>query len=230
MFHLSARKSGHPALCPKSWAGSPTNQARAWIILHLQLRLTTLWDQVGHRVPDIDPAAMPEVLLLPTASDQAQWAQWQVITLFTPTPPKAVRCQATNLNSPMTRKTSLVKMKIQKQTRAGSRLQATARWHQMAKNALILKTPSPALAMSSVHTRTQTQSLNLRRKSSPFGESSAQKALRRTAPLRSPANHLLKKHCQQTRHSAMKPGKKLGCWTHVLMPGITKRLLKASQG
>ena len=41
VFHLSARKSGHPALCPKSWAGSPTNQARAWIVPHLRLLLIT---------------------------------------------------------------------------------------------------------------------------------------------------------------------------------------------
>ena len=111
---------GHPTLCPKSWAGSPTNQARAWIVPHLQLLLTTLWDQVGHGAPDIDPAALPKVSLLPGAGNQAQWAWWQVITVFGPTPPKVVRCQAANLNSTMMRKTSLVKMKMLKQTRVGS--------------------------------------------------------------------------------------------------------------
>ena len=53
----------------------------------------------------------------------------------------------------------------------------------------------------------------LGRKSSPSSEISTQKAPRRTAPLRHPANHLLRKNHQQTRHSAMRPGKKLGCWT-----------------
>ena len=67
---------------------------RAWIIPHLQLLLTTLWDQVGCGAPDIDPTAVPKVSLLPAASNQAQGACWQVITLFAPTPPKVVRCQA----------------------------------------------------------------------------------------------------------------------------------------
>ena len=61
VFHLSARKSGHLALCPMCWVGSPTNQVRAWIIPHLQLLLTTLWDQVGHGAPEIDHTAMPKV-------------------------------------------------------------------------------------------------------------------------------------------------------------------------
>ena len=51
----------------------------------------------------------------------------------------------------------------------------------------------------------------------------------RAAPLRHPANHLLRKSCQQMRHSMMRPGKELSHWTHVLMLGITRRLLKASQ-
>ena len=134
-------------------------------------------------------------------------------------------------HSPTMRKTSLVKMKMAKQTRAESRLQVMARWNQMAKkgrNTLILKTPSLALARSLVDTRTQTQSPTPGRKSSPSGKSGAQKAPRRTASLRSPANHLLRKSHQQMRHSMMRPGKKLGCWTHVLMPGITERLPKAS--
>ena len=65
------KKSGHPALCPKSWAGSPTNQVRVWIVPHLWLLLTTLRDQTGHGAPDVDPADVHEVSLLPTASDQA---------------------------------------------------------------------------------------------------------------------------------------------------------------
>ena len=229
MFHLSARKSGHPALCPKSWMGSPTKQVRAWIVPHLQLLMTTLQDQVECWTPDVNPATMPEVSLLPAAGDQALWAQWQVITLSAPTPLKAARCPAVNLNSPTMKKTSLVKMKMPRQTRVGLRLQVMARWHQMAKrgrNALKLKTPSLALARSLVDMRTQTQSPTPGRKPSHSGKSSIQKAPRRTAPLRHLANHLLKKSCQQTRHSAMRPGKKLSCWRHILMLGITKRLLK----
>ena len=66
---------GIRALCPKSWVGSPANQVRAWIVPLLQLLLTTLWDQVGHGAPDVDPTAMSKVSLLPTASDQALWAR-----------------------------------------------------------------------------------------------------------------------------------------------------------
>ena len=96
------------------------------------------------------------------------------------------------------------------------------------QESLKLKTPSWVLARSSVDMRTQTQSLIPGRKSSPFGESSTQKGPKRTAPLRHPVNHLLRKSHQQMRHSMMRPGKKLSCWTHVLMLGVKKRLLKVS--
>ena len=65
------KKSGHPGLCPKSWVGSPANQVRVWIVPHLWLLLTTLRDQTGHGAPDVDPADVHEVSLLPTAGDQA---------------------------------------------------------------------------------------------------------------------------------------------------------------
>ena len=231
MCHLSARKSGHPALCPKSWVGSPANQVRLWIIPHLWLLLITLQGQAGCRAPDVNPTAMPKVSLLPAAGNQALWAQWQVIIRSTPTLLKIARCRAASPNSPMMRETALEKMTMPKKTRAGLRPQVMDRWHQMGKKGrktLIPKTPSLALARSSVDTRTQTRSLTLGRKSSPSSESSTQKAPRRTAPLRNPVNHLLRKSHQWTRLSTTRPGKKLGCWTHILVPGITTRLLKAS--
>ena len=64
-------------------------------------------------------------------------------------------------------------------------------------------------AKSSVHMRTQTQSLTPGRRSSPSSKSGTQKAPRRAAPLRDPANHLLRKSCQWTRHSMTRLGKKL---------------------
>ena len=216
--HLSTKKSGHLALCPKSWVGSPANQVRAWIIPHPLLLLTTLQDQVGRGAPEIDHTAVPKVSPLPAASDQALWALWQVITLFVPMP----------CHSPMMKKMLPVKMKMPRQTRVGQRPQVMARWYQMAKRgryALKLKTPSPALAKSSVHTRTPTP----RRRSSPSSESGAQQALRRTAPPRNPGNHLLRKSRPQMRHSAMRPGKELGSWTHILMLGFSKKLLKVSR-
>ena len=130
----------------------------------------------------------------------------------------------------MMKKTLLVKIKMPRQTRVGPRLQAMARWHQMAKrgrNILKLKTPSPALARSSADMRTQIQSLTPGRKPSLSGKSGSQKAPRRTAPLRCPVNHLLRKSHQQTRHFTTRPGKKLDCWTHISMLGVAKRLLKA---
>ena len=106
-----------------------------------------------------------------------------------------------------------------------SRLQVTAGWHQMAKkcrNTLILKTPSLALARSLVGMRTQTQSLTPGRKFSLSGKGGAQKAPGRTAPLRNPANHLLRKSCHWMRHSMMRPGKKLSCWTHIWCLALQK--------
>ena len=91
VFHLSTKKSGHLALCPKSWAGSPTNQVRVWIVPHPQLLLTTLWDQAGCGAPEVDHTAVPKVSPLPTAGNQALWALWQVITLFAPMPLKVAR-------------------------------------------------------------------------------------------------------------------------------------------
>ena len=58
-----------------------------------------------------------------------------------------------------------VKMRMPRQTRVKLRFQVMARWHLMAKrgkNALKLKTPSPALAKSSLCTRTLAQSPTLR--------------------------------------------------------------------
>ena len=117
-------------------------------------------------------------------------------------------------NPPMMREMVLEKMTMLKKTRVVSRPQVMDRWHQMAKkgrSALIPKTPSPTLARSSLDIRTQTQSLTPERKSSPSGESIAQKAPRRTALLKNPVNHLLRRSRQRTRHSAMRPGKKHGC-------------------
>ena len=56
-----------------------------------------------------------------------------------------------------------------------------------------------------------------------------QTSLKEDSPPRNPVNHLLKKSCPETRHCTMRPGKELSSWTYVLMLGIAKRLLKASQ-
>ena len=229
VFHLSARKSGHLTLCPRSLAGSPANQVRAWIIPHPQLLLTILQDLAGHRGPEINHAAVLEVSPLPAAGIQALWAPWQVVTLSVPTPLRVARNQAANPNSPMMRKMPPVKMKMLRQTRVGQRLQAMARWHHMAKmgrHALKLMTPSPALAKSSVHTRTQTPSLTPGKRSSPSSKSGTKQVSRRTAPPRNPVSHLLRMSLPPMRHSVIKPGKELDSWTHVSMLGVAKRLLK----
>ena len=182
------------------------------------------------RAPEINHAAMPEVLPQPVAGDQALWALWPVVTLSAPTPLKAARDhQAANPNSPMMRKAPLMEMRMPRQTRVKLRLQATARWHLMAKrgkNTLKLRTPSLALAKSLVRMRTLTQSPTPRRRSSPSGRSGGNQAPRRTALPRNPASHLLRKNCPQMRHSTMRPSKKLISWTHVLMLGAAKRLPK----
>ena len=88
-------------------------------------------------------------------------------------------------NPSIMREMALKKMTMPKMTRAGSRPQVMGRWHQMVKkgrSALIPKTPSLALVRVLVNMRTQTQSQNLERKSSPSSKSGTKKALRMTAP------------------------------------------------
>ena len=134
---------------------------------------------MGYQALDVDLVAVQEVSLLPTAGDQALWAQQQAIIPFVPMLLKTGRCQAVSPNPPTKREMAL------KKTRAGLRPQVMGRWCQMVKkgrSALIPKTPSLALVRSLVNMRTQTQSQNLERKCSPSGESGVQKALRRTAP------------------------------------------------
>ena len=124
---------------------------REWIVLHLQLPPTTLRDQAGCGAPEIDHAAMPKVSPHPAACDQA---------LSAPRSLKVARNQAASPNSP-TRKMPLVQMRMQRQARVKLRFRVTARQHLMAKrgkDALKSKTPSVALAKSSVCTRTLTQS------------------------------------------------------------------------
>ena len=53
------------------------------------------------------------------------------------------------------------------------------------------------------------------------------KSPKEDSPPRNPVNHLLRKSHQWTRHSTMRLGKKLVCWTHISMLGVTTRLLKA---
>ena len=65
-----------------------------------------------------DPKAMPKVSLLPTAGDQAWWAQQQVIIQSTLTLLKMVRCRAASLNSPTMREMAPGKMTMPKK-RAG---------------------------------------------------------------------------------------------------------------
>ena len=86
----------------KVLGGSPTNQMRKWTIPHLQLSPTTLQGQVGCGAPEIDHSAMPKVLPLSAASDQA---------LPGPRSLKTARKQAANPNSPMRRRTPPVKMR-----------------------------------------------------------------------------------------------------------------------
>ena len=59
---------------------------------HLWLLLTTPQDPAGHGALDVDLVAGHEVSLLPTASDQAPWAQWQAIIPFIPMLLMTARC------------------------------------------------------------------------------------------------------------------------------------------
>ena len=52
VYNINTAQLWEPGSCT-------TNQVRVWIVPHLQLLLTTLWDQEGYGAPDVDPAAMP---------------------------------------------------------------------------------------------------------------------------------------------------------------------------
>ena len=67
---------------------------------HLLLLQTTTWVPVGHWALDVELVARHEASLLPTANDQALWAQWSAIILFIPKPPKMARCRAVSLIPP----------------------------------------------------------------------------------------------------------------------------------
>ena len=227
VFHLSARKSGHPVLCPKSWVWGypPTNPPSLAPSDHS----VGSGGSQGSRHQSHSHAQS----ITPAHSWQSGSVGSVAGCHSVPTPLKMAKCQAASLNPPMMREMVLEKMTMPKKTRAGSKPLVMGRWHQMVKkgrSTLTPKTPSLALSRSLVDMRTQTQSWILERKSSPSGESGAQKAPRRTALRRSPANrHLLRRSHQWTRQSMMRPGKKHGCWTHVSMLGITTRLPKALQ-
>ena len=167
------------AYCPEL-GGLPANQVKVVVASHLLLHLTTLQDLVDHWALDVDLVAMHKVSLLSARGNQALWAQWLAIIPFVPMLLKMARCTAVSLSPPTMREMVPQKMAMPKKTRVGSRPQVLGRWHWMIKkgrSTLMPKAPSPVLVRS-VDIRTQTPE----RKSSPPGESSTQKAQRRTAP------------------------------------------------
>ena len=203
--------------------GPPTNQVREWIIPHLQLSLTTLRDQVGCGAPEINHAAVPKVSPHPAACDQAL-SSLRSLT--------AARNQAVSPNCPLRRRTPPMKMRMPRPATVKLRFRAMARQHLMVKrgkDTLKSKTPSLALAMSLVHTRTLTQSLTPGRRSSPSGRSGTNPAPRRACLPRTQVGHLSRKSSQPTKHSVTRPGKELDSWAQISMLGSARRLLKASQ-
>ena len=200
----------------------PINQVRVWVVPHLPLLQTTPWVLVGHWALDFELVAGHKASLLPTANNQALWAQQPAIIPFIPKPPKTVRCQAVSLIPPKAREMAL------RQARVGSRPQVMSRRHPKVKTSrstLTPRTPSLVLVSSSVSTRTPTPSPTPGRKSRPHGESSVREAPRRPAPRKTTADHhLQRKRHQPTRHSETELGKKCSCLTHALMLGIVTKL------
>ena len=95
---------------------------------------------------------MPEILPHPAACDQA---------LPSPRSLTAARNQAESPNSPMSRRTPPVKMRMPRPARVKLRFRVMARWHPMvkrSKDTLKSKTPSLALAKSSVQYAKDTDS------------------------------------------------------------------------
>ena len=136
---------------------------------------------------------MHEASLLPIASNQAQWP---AIILFVPVLPKMARCRATSLNPPKMREMVLKKKTMLKKTRGG--IETSSDGQEASDGEERQEHPHTQDTLTGVsslaNTRTQTWNQTLERKSSLPGKSGTQKALRRTAPQKTPANHrLLKK-------------------------------------
>ena len=166
---------------------------------------------------------MPEVSPHAAAGDQA---------LPSPRSLMMTRKQAVKPNPPTRRRMPPVKMRMWRPARVKLRSSATARWCPMAKrgkDTLKSRTPSLALATSSVHMRRLTQSPTPGRRSSPSSGSGTNPAPRRTCLPRTQVGHLPRKSSQPTKHSMTRPSKELSSWTQILMLGSTRRLLKASQ-
>ena len=81
------------------------------------------------------------------------------------------------------------------------------------------KTPSLALAMSSVRTRRLTQSPTPERRSSSSGGNGTNPAPRRACLPRTRVGHLSRKSSQPMKHSATRPSKELNSWTQISMLG-----------
>ena len=72
---------------------------------------------MGHQALDVDLVAVHEVSLLPAASDQVLWAQWQAIIPFVPMLLKMARCPAASLNPPTMREMAQQKIAMPEKTR-----------------------------------------------------------------------------------------------------------------
>ena len=198
------------------------------MVPHLPLLQTTPRALVGHWALDVKLIAGHKVSVLPTADDQALWAQWPAVIPFILKPPKMVRYQAASLIPSKMRESVLRKRTTPMKVRVGSRPQVMIRRHPMVKisrSALTPRTPSPVLVSSLASMRTPTLSPTLERKSRQHGKSSARTVPRRTAPTKTPVDHHLpRKSRQPTRHSEMGLGKKCSCLTHTLMLGVMTKL------
>ena len=140
------------------------------VIPHLLLHLTTPWDPVDYWALDVDLIAMHKVSLLPTAGNQALWAQQPAIIPFIPMLLKTARCPAVSLN-PINEGDGAVEDGNAEEDKGGIETSSDRQVALDGRSALIPKTSSPALVRSLVDTRTQTQSQTPERKSSPSGKS-----------------------------------------------------------
>ena len=229
MIHLSARKSGRPALCPKSWAGSPANQARALIFPHLQLLLTTLQDQAVRGAPDVDSAAVPKVSLLPAAGNQALWARRQVVS---------VHSHATKGGKVSSSESELC---CNEEDIAGEDENAeadkggveTSSDGQVASNGedrqecpQTQDTLTSVRQVSGRHEDTDPES-NPGEEFQPIWQKQRPKSPKEDSPLKVSRESSSEEEPPTDEALDERPGKKLSCWTQVSMLGITKRLLKA---
>ena len=153
---------------------------------HLQLLLTTPWDQAGHWVLHTDLVAMSGIYPPPTAGSQALLAPWENTTPFAPRRLMMAKCQATSPSPPTLRVRVTQRTTTSKTARVRQKPPAMDRQHLMVKKGRnIPRSRMPLLGLvRSLVSMTQTPNQTLVMKSGPIQQKQHSRSSRGNSPPR----------------------------------------------